>query len=301
LVIVGGQGIASGFRDAVSLSWRLAIACRPSCNFYDDLFTGWYTERKQQLERSLAATIENGNFCTEPSKVKAFIRNWYLWFVQLVPSWKHDLEMGARRDGMIKYDYRPGMPFLKELEGGRCMPQVFSAPVNELAPAMPSFTDDMIFAPEKKKLFQIAVIVTSVEELESAQADLVEVDKLSSGEMSAAEATYILHDSSGPIDQSSLPTDIPYITRVITGEEYTLATERHPENLIHRPPPLYYNPNRIRDDIGKDKKYIILRPDRFIFAACRDKEELEQAASSLQQCLMGGSEGLHANGTVDGK
>jgi hypothetical protein len=74
---------------------------------------------------------------------------------------------------MIKYDYRPGMPFLKELEGGRCMPQVFSAPIDGAAPAMPMLIDDMIFAQEKKKLFQIVAIITSIEEVKAAEADLV--------------------------------------------------------------------------------------------------------------------------------
>ncbi|TKA55688.1 hypothetical protein B0A49_08638, partial [Cryomyces minteri] len=101
----GGQGITSGFRDAISLSWRLKIAVRSDSADYQALFAGWAAERKQQLERSLASTIENGNFCNEPSRIKAFIRNWYLWVYQLIPSWKHSLELGGRREGMTRYDY----------------------------------------------------------------------------------------------------------------------------------------------------------------------------------------------------
>jgi hypothetical protein len=102
--------------------------------------------------------------------------------------------MSVRRDGMIKYDYRPGMLFLKELEGGHRMPQVFSAPIDGAAPAMPMFTDDMIFAQEKKKkLFQIDVIITSIEEIKAAEANLVEVDKLSANKQTHMEATKVLN------------------------------------------------------------------------------------------------------------
>jgi hypothetical protein len=40
-------------------------------------------ERKQQLEKSLAATVENGNFCNERNPIKIFFRNCYLWTCQL--------------------------------------------------------------------------------------------------------------------------------------------------------------------------------------------------------------------------
>ncbi|MCJ1244020.1 hypothetical protein MMC30_001217 [Trapelia coarctata] len=303
----GGQGIVSGFRDAISLSWRLALALGPSAPSYEGLLTGWYTERKQQLERSLAITVRNGNFCTEPSRVKAFIRDWYLWFIQLVPSWRHQLELGGR-GGMIQYDYRPGMPFLEQFEGGRMFPQVFCAPVGELAPPMPMFTDDIIFSKEKKCLFQLVVIVESVAEIGRLKADLADIDTLSEGELDAEEATFILHDFSylkasvssasfqaGPksnLEDGDIATIPRYITRTVTSGEYAATTDHHPDYAIHRPPPLRYNHERIRNDIGKDKKFVILRPDWFVFAACRDKGELEKAAGSIKRVLHGVGEGV---------
>ena len=46
----GGQGIASGFRDAISLAWRLELVIKNPNIDYDQLLTGWYVERKQQVE-----------------------------------------------------------------------------------------------------------------------------------------------------------------------------------------------------------------------------------------------------------
>ena len=46
----GGQGIASGFRDAISLAWRLELVTKNPSIDYEQLLTGWYVERKQQVE-----------------------------------------------------------------------------------------------------------------------------------------------------------------------------------------------------------------------------------------------------------
>lgn len=126
----GGQGIVSGFRDALGLAWRLQIACLPDCKDYESLLKSWYTERKQQLELSLAATVANGQNVTEVNPLKIFVRNTYLWLIQLVPSWKRWLEQGARREGMLKYTFEPGMHFLPDLGGGKMMPQVYASPLS---------------------------------------------------------------------------------------------------------------------------------------------------------------------------
>jgi 2-polyprenyl-6-methoxyphenol hydroxylase-like FAD-dependent oxidoreductase len=82
---VGGQGIASGFPDASSLAWRLALACQENTTNYENLLSGWYRERKQQLERSLATTVENGKLCPEANTWKFFFLKLALRIIQLVP------------------------------------------------------------------------------------------------------------------------------------------------------------------------------------------------------------------------
>jgi 2-polyprenyl-6-methoxyphenol hydroxylase-like FAD-dependent oxidoreductase len=72
----GGQGIASGFRDASGLAWRLTVACRSNFQNYEQLCKGWYRERKQQLDQSLNATVANGRFVTEKNIIKNFVRDW---------------------------------------------------------------------------------------------------------------------------------------------------------------------------------------------------------------------------------
>ncbi|KAN0095776.1 FAD/NAD(P)-binding domain containing protein [Hyaloscypha variabilis] len=162
----GSQGIASGFRDAASLAWRFTVACRPNFHGHEKLFEAWYMERKQQLEKSLTATIVNRNLCNERSLVKIFLRDWFLWSLQLIPSWRHWLELGQRQEGLTKYAWSPGMPFLPGLGGGKIFPRVFY---------------DVIFGKEKTALFP---------------HDLVDLEKEQQGELRVEEATYFIDEPS---------------------------------------------------------------------------------------------------------
>lgn len=294
-VAVGGQGIASGFRDATSLAWRLRLAADPSCKNYEVLFQGWYSERKQQLERSLATTIANAQYCNEPSWMKAFLRNWFLWALQLVPSWKRSLEQGHRAQGMTKYDWAPGMPFLPQFGGGKSFPQVFCATIDGPAPPIPMFTDDAIFHAEKKGCFQIVALLDSFEQLSIAKDGIRSVScQIESGAvLDAAEATYLVHNQIGSVPQASphlkLLQDRATCVRILDADEYTAAglTEAAIATNFIRPAPLYYDANRIRKDLGASAMYVIVRWDRMVFATCRDAKELQQAVGMVQGCLDG--------------
>jgi len=197
---------------------------------------------------------------------------------------------------MTKYDWAPGMPFLPHYEGGRSFPQVFSAPIEGPAPSVPAFTDDTIFAPSKSGLFQIVALLDSIGQLSAARADIAELKP--SGPLSVldpSEATYIVHGASGAPRVNVLPDHEvrrQNIIRVLGAEEYT-AAGRTGDAVIKsfpRPPPLFYDPNRIRKDLGRDKVYVIVRWDRFVFAACRDYSELQHAVSLVEATLRGGSQ-----------
>jgi hypothetical protein len=293
IIAVGGQGIASGFRDAIALSWRLKLAISPSCTNYDRLFRGWYLERKQQLERSLASTIDNGNYCNEPSKFKAFLRNWLLWLIQLVPSWKYDLELGPRKAGMTRYDFTPDTPFLPNFRGGISFPQVFAAPIDQPAPSLPMFTDDIIFSKQKRGIFQVVALIRSLEQLRSVQRDIISLgakyDK--DGIVYLAETTYIVHDQAHASLQASSflvsPVTSENVVRVVSAEEYTAAgdTEEAVTKGFPRPAPLYYDPERICNDLGKDISLAIVRWDRIVFASCTDLVQLEAALRLIEDVL----------------
>jgi hypothetical protein len=272
---VGGQGIASGFRDAVSLAWRLAIACQSNHIVdHEFLLTGWYNERKQQLERSLASTVRNGNMVTSKSPVQILIRNWVLWFLQLIPSVKRWLELGPRSDGPIRYTHLVGMPFLPEFHGGSSFPQTYCVGLQKGSRIQ--FTDDVIFAEEKTKNFQIVVLLNSIDQLTPAANDLHELDRIS-WNLSPEEATFFIPRKC--LSSSSKTSGNERLFRSATSDEFAQS-----ELALGRPPPRGY----IEDIMWQStfrKRYVILRFDRFVFAICNTKDELRQAAKSLADYL----------------
>ena len=296
----GGQGIASGFRDATALAWRLVVACRSFSStdpkstpahksHYTRLLTGWYLERKQQLEKSLAATIENGAYVCEGNRLKIWLRDWHLWAVQLVPSWKHWLEMGQRRDGMVRYAYEDGVAFLPQYGGGFCFPQVYCVSLVEQQRQTQTerhqvhFTDDVIFASHKRTLFQLVVLCSSLPAARAAHDSLHSLDAVSHDELSLADTTYIIQDLHATTDAPS--NDGPPLTsifRIASAAEFASS-----QLCLERPEPLFYDPHRLQKEAG-GKPFLILRPDHFVFAACKDAAELGVAAGELAQLLRGG-------------
>ncbi|QYT00072.1 hypothetical protein H0G86_007176 [Trichoderma simmonsii] len=284
----GGQGIASAFRDAISLVWRLRIATNASSRSqdtldYQTLLKGWYSERKQQLDKSLRSTVENGNYVTESSRVKVFLRDWYLWLIQLVPSWKHWLQLGNRRDGMVKYQWQGGMgmAFLPRHGGGKNFPQVYVVPVTN-TPQIEKvlFTDDVIFSRQKQGLFQVVVILRSQNNIESVETALHGLQDISDGALRDDEATIFLDSI------QAAPCDLKgrHIYRLATAAEFA----GDPVLCAGRPKPMGYDPHRMSKEVG-NKTFIILRPDRFVFAACDTRSDLVYAAQMLRKLVATGA------------
>lgn len=287
--LVGGQGIASGFRDAISLAWRLAIASRLEKSDATKnalLFESWYLERKQQLERSLASTVENGSFVTEGNAVKSFLRDWYLWLLQLVPRWRHRLRLGNRREGMTQYKHHPGLPFVQSLGGGICFPQVYCRGISATGQYdRVQFTDDVIWRPGSSSIFRLVLLIKSVNELGELLQIVQSIPQFRQKEMQLQNLTIIVEEVSACLPENTGDTvdDDLALYRVASGNEFASSSlcER-------RPRPDGYNPYRIGVEMDH-KKLIFLRPDRFVFAACSTRNEALKAAAEIAAFLEGSS------------
>ena len=276
---VGGQGIASGFRDAISLAWRLAILCSSIARLdHDSILAAWYQERKQQLDKSLASTVKNGGMVNTSSVIHGYLRNWILWGVKLVPRWQHTLERGPRADGPTRYNYQSGFPFLPELQGGVCFPQTYCTAVDRQHKSGPvHFTDDVIFSSRKKSLFQVVVLLRDMGGLRSAVEHLSCITIAARAYLCADEATYF-------VPRTSLQAGGPHPDRdLVRGRLFQSASaEEFMQSplCVNRPEPRGYNEDLLWDSLG-GKKYVVLRADRFVFAACDSGVELENVASRL--------------------
>ena len=267
----GGQGIASGFRDAFALAWRLRLLHQePNAN-HKEILKAWYLERKQQLERSLAATIQNGEYVTERDAFKVFIRDWSLWLQQLVPSWRRRLEKGPRAGGMTRYIHAQDLPFLPS--GGLLLPQVYAW---DCGASQVGFSDDFIFSKRKGGLLQLLLLPDSMEE---ASRMIVELQQLPEHKLfSPREATTLIQDTD--VDLSRIVQEGMTLARVATGGEFA-ATEL----CRNRPPPQHYDPYRVSKELP-GMKFVLVRPDRFVYAACKDMKGLAATIDGMTSVIL---------------
>ncbi|KAJ6096559.1 hypothetical protein N7486_007305 [Penicillium sp. IBT 16267x] len=260
----GGQGIASGFRDAIALAWRLAILTRSRSTRLDheQVLEGWYSERCQQFEKSLNTTLRNGQMVSSANPVQNFIRDWAFRVMQLIPplsiNWNSDPGVRARSGTPTRMAY--------------CVELV--KPNNRVR-----FTDDVIFSKEKTKLFQIVILLDKPTEAMAAIQKMDGIDDFSDGHLSVKEATLLVRANDClPSDESNGSTS-PSLFRTATSEEF-----KQSDLCIGRPEPLGYNDSQIWN-VMKGKRFVIVRHDRFVYAACDTQAELVQAAKSLEKIL----------------
>lgn len=210
---------------------------------------------------------------TQASNFKAMVRDWAYWAVQMVPSVRRYLEKGQRRHGMTRYVYQDGLSFIQNQGSGVFLPQVYACRADGTDTVL--FTDDVIFSQSKKKLFQIVVLLNDATEVDEASKELKNIDSLSEGELLTAEATFIVHNL-------EIPRRFNYssnVLRVASAQEFAAS------KLCNcRPEPRYYNPYRMKQEVS-GQRFLIIRPDRLVYAACKTGYELELAAKELAQFL----------------
>lgn len=192
------------------------------------IFESWHGERKQKLKRSLVATVEDGAYVMEKNSANAMMRETGPWRLQLPPIWKRWLENGARRDGMVRYEYGLGMAFMPELGGGRPFPQVYCYPLRERGKRygrpQVMFTNDAVFARQKKGLFHLVVLLDWLEDVADAAQATKDAEELSKGQyVLALEATYYFHNPSPDVDEGGLGTGSHAVVRIATCEEFAIT------------------------------------------------------------------------------
>jgi len=199
-------------------------------------------------------------------------------FMQAIPSLNRTLEKGPRAVGMIRYKWREGLPFLGDAHGGTSLPQVYCAPVSPRSKnSGVRFTDDVIFARDKVGLFQLVILLDNLHGLDHTRSVILGLDKLSGGYVLSDEATFIVRNAL----VGGVPSDIDDdVFRLATAEEFAAD-----EILCKgRPVPQYYDMNQISKDLD-GKRFVIVRPDRFVYAACHTAAQLQRICEGIPKSL----------------
>lgn len=138
------------------------------------------------------------------------------------------------------------------------------------------FTDDMIFRANVHGLFRMFVYLRIDTEVVSARDTLQKVEAWSKGEICANQVPII-------VDEMGQGKEM-----ITSDQVYQIASDDEFANsplCNRRPEPVCYDKHLLRDTVGG--KYVIMRPDRFVFAACNTERELAEAVTCMMEILRG--------------
>lgn len=221
---------------------------------------------------SLNNTLRNGQLVNSTNPLQNFVRDWAVWALRFIPRLEYRLQLGPRLEGPVKYSYLPGMPFLPEHNGGVYFLQTYCIELGDRTETV-RFSDDILFAKEKTKLFQIVVLLDSVQDLATIICDF---HYISSDQFDTKESTVLV-----PACTKSPSDDFirhgNSVFRAATAEEFSQS-----ELCSGRSIPRGYDASQMWE-MFQSTRYVIVRPDRFVYAAVSTSVELEQAARKLSE------------------
>jgi len=258
----GGQGIASGIRDAQALSWRLSILSRitMSAAAQKRLLTGWANERRQVCDYATRLTKLNGIITNQRSTITAFLFRNLMRLLWSVPILVRMLTRKAIGDD-FQYQDSPGVFGLLNRGGGRKLPQIWVRSGEE-EPVL----SDAVLIHDMSRL-SLVVILRNEEADEKALAKLVEQTAVPEGIFSAESIVFLQIDTKVTCSDKGCGLQMHY--RPCSRQELL-------EEGIK--PITGYDDKTLSRQIGKSAKYVILRPDFYIHSvASNEKEFLENS------------------------
>ena len=256
----GGQGIASGMRDAHQLAWRIAYLesiTDVDEALVDKMLNQWANERRKSINAATFQTKLNGQLCNEPESWSFYLfrkfLGWYemLPFVPLFPSTVGAMDKKGFKnvaDGFL----------LREYGGGGKFPQIFCE------------NEDGVFGHSDDVLDSVPALL-----------------KL----LVLNGSTLALKEARNTVQRSGLPRYLLNEDSIVT---LTAGSKSNNEAIgkyfIHPATPepgsccdvrSGYREEAFREWLGKKTVFAILRPDFYVFALLETGGDLDDALRKL--------------------
>jgi len=253
----GGQGIATGIRDAQSLAWRLAIMSRLNVHktVQERVFTGWSKERRQACDAATITTKRNGSITNQRSVILSFIHRCFMGVLWSIPGLGLWYTARAFRDHFSYQDVQEGF-YLEQAGSGRKIPQIWIKSAGE----KPQLSDE-IFLGHTARL-ALVILVRDDEVAEPAEiGKVLEAISMPKEILTSQDARYLcLTDRKKVFNTCELQTYFP------CKEDELLKEGIEPVKG--------YNEEALERKFEPSVKYIVLRPDCFIHSVANDLEGL---------------------------
>lgn len=263
----GGEGIASGIRDAHQLAWRVAVAENTHLDAaaIKTLLAAWMSERRQGIKNAADFTRLNGTLCNEPD-------SWSFWLFR-------NVEAALKKTPVFRFLPHPrsvaeargyrGLPdgwFLPEYHGGGKCSQIY---VEEEAGG--ACLSDLILGRGDGFL---NLIILQHEKTQLAR-DILRRADLPPGLLSPESV--VTFATSGEHQAEDIASRLRTFIKPVPSNSVrgiTMPNGYRPETYL----------TRLK---AESTSFAIVRPDFYIFALLRDGSQLAAALSKLKTMVSG--------------
>ncbi|KAI1329394.1 monooxygenase-like protein [Xylariaceae sp. FL0255] len=268
----GGQGIASGFRDAHQLAWRLDLLQRlpritPEAR--DGILQAWSRERTASIEDAAAFTKLNGQLCNEGDSWALFLLRTIVWVMKQIPFIREPPDPSAITEARGFRSVPEGF-FSSRFNGGGRIPQVWVSSSRHYKPVL----SDSILGPNNSA-FTLLVLAGENSEKEYTETK------------AALETMNFPAVVLGPASIRMICSTPQTAQPGTDGQEIEIYFPTPLEKLSSVFPPIrpLYAPANLFSRFTRHTKFVIIRPDLFAFGLMDNFDELIVCLSELKDRL----------------
>ena len=262
----GGQGIASGVRDAVGLACRLLILTElkvpATSGLADRLLGTWFSERRVGVDISAELTETNGKLTNQKWRLLAYLQVFVGTILCSIPWLQYLVTKQIFRDDLGYRDAKGGF-FLPEYGGGVKVSQIFVWKGSEDKPVR---SDEIMR--RNRSLITVLVIADGAATAARVTAAKQLVQAINLDPVIVSADSVCILDFNGTYESSKTPKYTPCGLDELTSHGIAPFPGYDEKTFMRR--------------LGKGTKFAILRPDTLVFALCKSVEELDDSLKKLK-------------------
>lgn len=272
----GGQGIASGIRDAHQLAWRIAVLQKigyESPSRTEQVLEAWQKERMDSVRSAAYFTKMNGTLCNQSSPYLFWMMRIIDFFTVLFfgPLHKHDPQASNERAGFSGVS--DGF-LLTEHGGGVKIPQIYVDTIQTR-----DMLSDNIFRPVPT-IFRLLVLIRANFSL-----------KIGSRTIKDLLSECKVPDTILSLQSLAIMSTTPCMPESIGSFAFPTAQKFAPtpmKRLSSKQARPHYDVEAFAARMGRDITYAIVRPDFYVYAVAKDLNELRVCLGFLVAMLQSG-------------